>query len=207
MGEPKNLKGYMSNPSNALGSVQRKSPGVTEQGQSPFLSASLLSRESEIRSKSDELAYVYDSDGNEIIHFQGNGGEVYIDKSKVPENAIITHNHPYSLGETGILAIGHSFSVDDIRQAVETNASEIRAVTPTYTYSLKRPAGGWGMTPTQAVRRFNKIYRSKVDELIKYRDNHDDETLAVNRANTVADHAVVREFAKNYGLQYSKKRG
>ena len=201
MGEPKNLKGYMSNPVNVIGTAQRKKPGVTEQGQRPALSASLLEREAEIRNNYDELAYVYDADGNEIVHFQGNGGEVYIDKSKVPENAIITHNHPNSLGETGILAIGHSFGVDDIRQAVITNASEIRAVTPTYTYSLKRPEGVWGMTPTQAVRRFNKIYRSKVDELIKYRDNHDDETLAVNRANTVADHAVVREFAKKNGFK------
>lgn len=42
--------------------------------------------------------------------------------------------------------IGNSFSLHDIEIAIKHNVREIRAVTPTYTYSISRPSRGWGIT-------------------------------------------------------------
>lgn len=69
--------------------------------------------------------------------------------AKASKDAIITHSHP-NKPKAGLAgAISNTLSDTDVINAVLWNAKEIRATTPTYTYSMKRPKGGWGATPGQ----------------------------------------------------------
>ena len=99
---------------------------------------------------------VFSKDGDPILTAKGGEDWSHVDNAKVPSDAIITHNHPSSLGASGIMSIGQSFSGNDIASAIELNLKEVRAVTPRYTFSLKRPKGGWGIS----VDEFVKAYES-----------------------------------------------
>ena len=214
MGEPPINKMSESNPRNGMGVAGRRaaSPskgvaGATERGQSPSLSAALLGQEREIRGERDEFAYAYDSDGRELYMARGRGTSVEVDVRRIPPNSVITHNHPRALGERGVLSIGNSFSDDDIWIAVKTNASELRAVTPRYTFSIRRPEGGWGLTSRNARSRYNKIGREVADELNDYAERHYGSGASYDRANAVYYHEVVKRLARQYGWEYTKKKG
>lgn len=163
--------------------------------------------ESRIRNNRDETAHVFDAKGNIVKTFVGKGAEVKIDTKGLPENTIITHNHPLSIGEKGIMRIGNSFSGMDIISAIRANAKEIRAITPTYTFSLKRPKGGWGITAKQAVNSYNQIYDKIYWDMYKYVRKRNFSDTANDRARVTTHHDVVKELAKKYGWNYSKKKG
>ena len=115
--------------------------GSTEDGYTSKMVKNILGMENRIRQNRNESLHVFDSKGNLIESIGGKGAEVSYKGHRIPQNSILTHNHPKSLGARGIRRIGNSFSIEDIVSAVSLNAAEIRAVTPTYTFSLKRPKG------------------------------------------------------------------
>ena len=136
---------------------KKKKPNeATEKGYTERMSKNILGKEREIRKNKDESLHVFTASGNPVIQIQGKGAAVRFNAKDVPQNSILTHNHPRALGKTGMRAIGNSFSIDDIRTAVATNAKEIRAVTPTYTFSMKRPKGGWGVDANTAAKIFRQ---------------------------------------------------
>lgn len=177
---------------------------ITEQGYSARLASRVLAKEREIRTNRDESLFFYDAAGNVVSRLQGEGGRVIAPKGYVaPRNAIITHNHPRALGQTGVRAIGHSFSYEDLRTAINTDAQEIRAVTPTYTFSVKRPPEGWGTNATNLWLAFGEAERQVRNRLNSYvwRRNTDD---AVARAETLHHHLVLKQLAKRFGWKYTK---
>lgn len=163
--------------------------------------------EERYRNNKDETLHVFDSKGNFIKSVDGKGAEVRLKGVAIPINSIITHNHPRSIGSKGIMRIGNSFSKADIVSAIYFDVAEIRAKTPTYTFSLKRPKEGWGVTVKQVksafTRTYKKVYRANVDYLQKRGYNETNN----QRASVTTFHDVVKELAKKYGWNYSKKKG
>ena len=94
-----------------------------------------------------ESAAIYDLAGNMLIHKNGSATEVAFSHAEVMamKDAVLTHNHPNSLG----------FSDADINLMVKANMAELRAVGAIVNekgkviarveYSLKRPANGWNV--------------------------------------------------------------
>lgn len=181
--------------------------GATEKGYTQKMARNITLAEGTIRNNRDESLLVFSPEGDLLKRIQGKGPSVSYAGITIPENSIITHNHPRALGQKGIKAIGNSFSQDDIVSAVSTNAKEIRAVTPTYTFSVKRPKGGWGGSPEQIGTAFARASRDVNIELRGYVARQDYSDTSVARAETTHFHKVMQKMSKQYGWIYSKKRG
>ena len=87
------------------------------------------------------------------------------------------------------------------------NAKEIRAVTPTYTFSMKRPKGGWGVSVKDFSAAYDKIYKSVYNELQSYVDRQRYGAAAADRAQATHFHKVMTKLANKYGRIYTKKKG
>lgn len=117
----------------------------------------------------------------------------------------MTHNHPRGWGypEKSLARIGNSFSPADIYLAVTWDLAEMRAVTPNYTFSMKRPQSGWGM-PYEKVKNIieseNKKLRKEFDKRI------DDNTLTVSQASAMHFHILWKRVSEKCGWNYSKAK-
>lgn len=195
-----------SNGNNGSGKVKK---GATEQGYTAKMLKNIVGMEQRYRNNVDETLHAFSPTGDIIISIGGKGAQVDYGKqrSKIPANSILTHNHPRSIGQSGIRAIGSSFSVNDIYSAVDLNAKEIRAVTPTYTFSVKRPKGGWGGAAKKVAEDFNEASNEVRKEMHKYLNGTKWNDDAIARAETTHFHKVMRKMSKKYGWDYTKKRG
>ena len=124
------------------------------------------------------------------------------------KNTVMTHNHPsgWDYPDNSVRRIGNSFSRDDLLLAVRYDLSEIRAVTPLYTFVMRRPEKGWGVP----IDRFLEVYK-EVDGLIRREGDayvrqmgYSEESC--NRASIVHFHKLNRELSKRLGWHYSKRR-
>ena len=109
----------------------------------------ITNTENEIRlNKKFETGVIFDKDGNVIIDKRGAKYSVAFSDEECAKmkDCIFTHNHPRGWGypEKSLGRIGSSFSIEDISLAVFHDLSEMRAVTPNYTFIIKRPNAGWG---------------------------------------------------------------
>ena len=79
------------------------------------------------------------------------------------KDCIFTHNHPrgWQEPEKSLGRIGNSFSPADMYLAIAHNVSEMRAVTPNYTFAMKRPEEGWGIT----ISKFEKLVNRENNKL------------------------------------------
>lgn len=196
--------GIRPHPSGRQGKVSK---GATEKGYNQQMVRNITLAERTIRNNRDESMFVFSPDGKLVRTFAGKGAQVKYDARQVPENSIITHNHPRSIGEKGVKAIGNSFSRADIVSAVSTNAKEIRAVTPTYTFSIKRPKGGWGGSPESIGKAFSKTSSEVEREMHGYLAKVGYNKAGIERAEATHFHRVMQKMAKQYGWDYSKKKG
>lgn len=174
------------------------------------LTRKVTDMENNIRmNKKFETGVVYDKDGNLILDKRGQAYNVYFTKEEcnLMKNAIFTHNHPRGCAadEKRWAHIGNSFSIDDIALAVFNDLAEIRAVTPLYTFSMKRPESGWGKFKDlrsfrTAMNRQNKIIR---EELMKAVEN---EYITPEQAGIIHYHLLWKRVAKKQGWNYSKRK-
>ena len=179
---------------------------ITERGYSRRLQRNILARENNIRNNRDESLHYFDASGTELARLQGKGTSVRAPKGFVdPQGAIITHNHPRAIGRVGIMAIGNSFSSTDIMTAVRTDAQEMRVVTPTYTFSMRRPSQGWGATAAQVKKEYSAADRKVKKLMNNYISKQGWSADAINRATVLHWHMVNRMVAKKFGWIYSKK--
>lgn len=181
--------------------------GATETGYTAKMVKNIVGIEQKYRNNKDETLHVFTPTGDIVTSFGGKGAKVVFDGSKVPQDAILTHNHPRSIGKTGIKSIGNSFSVHDIASAVRCNAKEMRAVTPTYTFSIKRPKGGWGGDYKSIVKEFNKVSNKVFKNNSDYVYKQGYSQSAADRAEVTYFHLVMKAMSKKYGWEYSKKKG
>ena len=181
--------------------------GATEKGYNALMRQNILGTERSIRRRRDEELHIFDSKGNLVKAIQGKGAEVKFN-DKLPENSILTHNHPRALGKSGIKAIGNSLSGKDVVLAVSSNAKEMRAVTPTYTFSIKRPAKGyWGVSPREVQQAFREIEREVTGDRQRYIAKRNYGNSQLDRATITHYHEINKRLAKRFGWSYTKKRG
>ena len=189
--------------------------GVTENGYSSALKRNILSYEHQQRQEWNEAMAFYDADGNQLNRLQGKHDRVAIAKSDIPtdvkgkmrDDLVFTHNHPGALDKKGYMRIGYSFSEDDMLIAVKYKAKEIRAVTPTYTFSFKRPTDGRKTTQADVRRAYDKAIRQVTAEGQDYSDRVGYSDTVNNRYEITFWHKVNKLVSKELGWGYSKKRG
>lgn len=118
--------------------------------------------ESKIRNRKTEKGYVIGANGEiiaESVKSSKSAARFYTRDLERSKDAILTHNHPNAdMGGTMAARIGLPFSDQDVRNAIRFDQKEVRAVTPNYTYSIRRPKGGWG---DEAQKQ--KLYRALDD--------------------------------------------
>lgn len=224
-------------------------------GHSRGLDAALSDTEAKIRKLKTERIYAYDKDGKEIAHSRtGKARSTQLPFGYNYKDAIITHNHPKGgLGDTIAGRVGVILSGADIFTTIAHNASEIRAVTGNYTYSLKRPSNGWGLSESDAWDIFGKknsqwrrtLQQKQTEYLSKsgIRNRINEKVIALNRkrssftkegkvpsasevssynreaneiqkriteandrGNVGAQYQVMKEYAKKYGWNLTRKR-
>lgn len=197
-----------ANASNAVRGEVRTIGGATESGYSQLLKRSILSYEHNQRQKKNEAMAFYDDNGNMLGRIQGKGDRVNIRKEDVPgKDLIMTHNHPWALSQSGYMRIGSSFSMEDAVLAVKFNAKEIRAVTPTYTFSIKRSDDRWGVTQAAVRRAYARAQERVLNEGQDYSDRVGYSNTVNNRYTITYWHKVNKLVAKEMGWKYTKKKG
>ena len=122
------------------------------------------------------------------------------------KDSVFTHNHPSALGRTGVGAIGTSFSHQDLTFAVGANVKEMRAVTPTYTFSVKRPKNGWGVSPKQVRAAYSRAERAVKKEMDRYLNIVGRSQTSYDRANASYYNQINKRVAEKFGWEYSHKR-
>lgn len=177
-------------------------------GNNHDLTAKVVKTENDLRkNKESEQAVVFNEDGDVLIDKRGEATSVGFTSEEVKKmkDAILTHNHPRGWGyeEKSWGRIGNSFSKADLMLAINNDLAEIRAVTPNYTFSMKRPEKGWGVE----AEKFDEVYKS-LDKQI-FTEN----TAAINldlvrpeQANAVHYHSLNKALAKEFGWIYEKRR-
>lgn len=167
----------------------------TMRGYSSNLASAVSNAESSIRDNEKENAFIFDSEGNVVYKSADVGATEFSSNKKVNElqkklealqrnrsvsippehvaNNIVTHNHPNN----------DSFSSGDLIAALNNNASEIRAVGRTYTFSLKRKSNGWPNT-SSVVNAYNNA-------------------LKKNPKGPTKQHEAMKAVAKQFGLDYT----
>ena len=164
--------------------------------------------ESNIRqNKSYETGVLFNKDGNIVIDKRGRSRSVQFTKDEylLMNDGIFTHNHPGAWGyaENDIMRIGNSFSIQDIALAVGNNLAEMRAVTPNYTFSMKRPDGGWGISVEELMMLYNDENRNLRLEFTR-RINKG--TLTISQASATHFHILWKRLSKKLGFDYSKMK-
>lgn len=190
------------------GEIKRAEGNLEKERQ---LYASIVKREAEIRmNKRHETAIVFNKDGGIVLDKDGQSRHVAltVEECGKLKNTVMTHNHPsgWSYPENSIRRIGNSFSKDDILTAVRWDLSEIRAVTPNYTFVLKRPEKGWGVTPDDFLGTHRSIDKSIREEGDAYVGKMGYSESSCDRASIVHFHKLNKRLAKKFGWEYSKHR-
>lgn len=209
MKEPQIAREYsLSDGRNSVSGATRTVGGVTEQGYSAPLKRAILSYEHQQRLEKNEAMAFYDDEGNLLSRKEGKRDRVEINKEDVPrENLIMTHNHPSALSESGYMRIGSSFSMEDAIMAVRHKAKEVRAVTPTYTFSIKREGDKWGVTQAAVRRAYEKAINQVATQGQSYSDRIGFSQTVNNRYTVTFWHKVNKLVAKELGWNYTKKKG
>lgn len=185
--------------------------GKTEQGHSEKLRKAVLEAESNNRKFSYERATILDQDGNVVIDKSGSKHKVTFSPFEVVrmKDTILTHNHPNESKSHWWGAIGSPFSREDVLAAAQIDLAEIRAVTPTYTFSLKRPEKGWGDVYAIKARyaALSKKYTQKGKSYVAGAKSMKESSERYDREQLSRWHFIVRDLAKEFGWSYTKKKG
>lgn len=154
-----------------------------------------------------ETGVIVDREGKVLVDKRGKSFKVEFsdEECNLMKNAIFTHNHPrgWKVPENSIARIGNSFSIEDLSLAVGHDAAEIRAVTPNYTFVMRRPEKGWGVS----LKEFQATYMKENAKLKKeFTQRINAGTLTFAQANSTHFHLLARRIAKNLIGNISKER-
>ena len=177
-------------------------------GQSKALTKAVADVEKDIRmNKSFETGVVIDTDGTILIDKRGKSYSVGFNEDEVKQmkDKIMTHNHPrgWKASPDRMAHIGSSFSDSDLVSAVYADILEVRAVTPLYTFSMKRPASGWGVsyqTVMDTYRQIDKAVQHELWQAVRAK------RLKPEQASAIHSHLVNKRLAKQLGWEYSKAK-
>lgn len=160
------------------------------------LARNLAAHEKTIRANdSFETLTAFDDNGNMLFSKKGGPHSVeYGAEGPKTTNAVVTHNHPS----------GASFSSDDVAGMVFFNQKEMRATGKEYTFSMKRPAKGWGVSWATAESRFKRAYTKALNDYYKQAPGKSD--TARRKLWIDLTHKYNGEAAKSLGWNYSVKK-
>jgi hypothetical protein len=158
------------------------------------LSRSLSTHESSIRGNDYETLIVLDEKGNVLVNKKGGAHSVEYGADGIKTtNAIVTHNHPS----------GGSFSWQDMAGMVYYNQKEMRATGKEFTFSMKRPEKGWGVTPKKAADKFKRALANARRAYKQQKTGN----AASDRALWISlTHKYNGNAAKSLGWDYSVKK-
>ena len=164
--------------------------------------------EADIRmNKRYETGVCVDLKGNVIIDKRGSYQSIAFtaEECAMMKDCIFTHNHPsgWSYPGNDICRIGNSFSCQDMALCIYHDLIEIRAVTPNYTFSMKRPSGGWNVTPSEIQKDFDAVSNKLHKEFTRRINNG---TMTIGQATATHFHILWKQLAKKYGLEYDKQK-
>ena len=168
----------------------------------------ITNTENEIRlNKKFETGVVLDRNGNVVIDKRGAKYSVEFTDEECAKmkDCIFTHNHPrgWQEPEKSLGRIGNSFSPADMYLAITHNVSEMRAVTPNYTFIMKRPEEGWGIIISKLEKLVNQENNKLRAEFTK-RINND--TLSPTMASAVHYHILWKRVAEKMKWSYTKAK-
>lgn len=177
-------------------------------GKNKALTKAVADVEKDIRmNQSFETGVVFDTDGTIVIDKRGQAYRVSFSDDEVIQmkDKIMTHNHPrgWKIKPNHITHIGSSFSDSDLVSAVHADVLEVRAVTPVYTFSMKRPAGGWGVTYQTVFDTYRKLeddVRKELWQAVRAK------RITSEQASALHSHLVNKRLAKQLGWEYSKAK-
>ena len=168
----------------------------------------ITNTENEIRlNKSFETGVLFDRNGNVVIDKRGAKYSVaFTDEECAKMNdCVFTHNHPrgWQEPEKSLGRIGNSFSPADMYLAIAHNVSEMRAVTPNYTFAMKRPEEGWGIT----ISKFEKLVNRENNKLrVEFTARINNNTLSPTMASVVHYHILWKRISEKMGWNYTKAK-
>lgn len=202
---PKGPDGKREGPSNDAGAqgAPKTTPAAAHAAPKQSLDQSLKDAERQIHKQRYETAHAFDPDGNPL--FTNDGGKDYVEISDAAlqkmtnKDVTFTHNHPagWDFPPSDPRHNGNSFSWEDLDVAMSVNAKEMRAITPTRVYSIKRPAAGWNATATRsAYQAANSKTRATFSEAI--RTNR----MTIAEAEAQHIHKVWSEVSTQIGAAY-----
>lgn len=154
-----------------------------------------------------ETSVVFDRNGRKLLEKRGLSRSVTfsVEECRCMKDTIVTHNHPsgWSYPENSIMRIGNSFSKEDLLLAVDSDMYETRVVTPNYTFVLKRPDKGWGVTIENLAK--------SIAEADSYIENENSKFIKRNiitpeQAAITHWHKLCKRISEKYGWAYSKTR-
>lgn len=164
--------------------------------------------ENEIRlNKSFETGVLFDKNGNVVIDKRGAKYSVEFTDEECAKmkDCIFTHNHPrgWQEPEKSLGRIGNSFSPADMYLAIAHNVSEMRAVTPNYTFAMKRPEEGWGIT----ISKFEKLVNRENNKLrAEFTSRINNNTLSPTMASAIHYHILWKRVAEKMKWSYTKAK-
>ena len=168
----------------------------------------ITNTENEIRlNKSFETGVLFDKNGNVVIDKRGAKYSVEFTDEECAKmkDCIFTHNHPrgWQEPEKSLGRIGNSFSPADMYLAIAHNVSEMRAVTPNYTFAMKRPEEGWGIT----ISKFEKLVNRENNKLrVEFTARINNNTLSPTMASVVHYHILWKRISEKMGWSYTKAK-
>ena len=177
--------------------------------------------ESKIRNRKTEKGYIVDANGNiiaETVNGTAHKAKFYNRDLAKSENAILTHNHPTEGADSGLYGtlagrIGLPFSEQDLKVAAEFNLKEVRAATPTYTYSIRRPKGGWGDKKKieEALRKHHINASTQANSYALKQGVYRTSDMQrrkeiVDRANVGIQYSLLKQLAKDMGWEFTRRR-
>ncbi|MCL2074155.1 MAG: hypothetical protein FWH18_09550 [Marinilabiliaceae bacterium] len=169
----------------------------------PNATKNVVAFEESIRKNSFETIAVFDKEGNILLQNSGNEKGAAVPITVNIENGIFTHNHP-TLPEDGRYGrIGTSFSDIDIYHAIKFNQAEVRVVTETSTFSMKRPNSGWNVSANEFQSAYNSENKIVTDDLLnrlRYKKTTYDKIIVT------IDHKIMKNLSKKYVWEYSKMK-
>lgn len=168
----------------------------------------ITNTENEIRlNKKFETGVVLDRNGNVVIDKRGAKYSVEFTDEECAKmkDCIFTHNHPrgWQESEKSLGRIGNSFSPADMYLAITHNVSEMRAVTPNYTFIMKRPEEGWGII----ISKFEKLVNQENNKLrAEFTKRINNDTLSPTMASAVHYHILWKRVAEKMKWSYTKAK-